>query len=168
MNISKANSGADDDQSRFEVRKQFWESLHDYLQSECPSIPDFEPRPVWTIRLPTSIRHIGIETRLGLKNHVVGIDIWFWRAESAPLWEEIRSNPNAYNDLVGEAWKFEQIKEGPRARMYLETGVDQLRNPANWPQTQEWFGGKLTAIFDELFPILREKMTLTPFSFDDA
>ncbi|MGH6827862.1 MAG: DUF262 domain-containing protein [Rhizomicrobium sp.] len=161
------NGGSDDEQHRLVVRKLFWEGLHDYLRSECPIIPDFEPRPVWTVRLPSSIRHIGIETRLGLKNHVIGIDIWFWREESTSLWEEIKAAPDAYNDLVGDVWKFEQIKEGPRARMYIEAPVEQLRNPATWPKAQEWFGKNLVAIYEKVFPVLRDKMTPEPFSFGD-
>jgi uncharacterized protein DUF262/uncharacterized protein DUF1524 len=166
VSITKS-SAADDEQSRFEVRKQFWEGLHDYLQSECPTIPGFEPRPVWTIRLPTSIRHIGIETRLGLQKKVVGIDIWFWREESASLWGEIKLQPQQYNELIGAPWSFEQIKDGPRARMFIEAPVEQVRNPATWPQAQEWFGRNLVAIYEKVFPVLREKMAPPPFTFDE-
>lgn len=157
VSLNKTDESGDE-QNRFEIRKQFWEGLHDYLQSEHPQIPDFDPRPVWTVRLPTSIKHIGIETRLGLKNHVVGIDIWFWREESSLLWQELRAAPYGYNDLAESMWQFEQIKDGPRARMYLEIPVNQLRNPSSWPVAQEWFGRNLVMIYERLFPILREKM----------
>jgi len=149
---------SDDEQTRFEVRKQFWEGLHDYLQSECPNIPDFDPRPVWTVRLPSSIRHIGIEVRLGLRIQAVGIDIWFWREESMPLWNDIRSASTEYDTVVGATWHFEQIKDRPRARMYIELPVEQLRNPSSWPVAQEWIGSKLVLAYEKLFPILREKM----------
>lgn len=152
---------SDDEQTRFEVRKQFWEGLHDYLQNECPIVPDFDPRPVWTVRLPSSIRHIGIEVRLGLRNQAVGIDIWFWREESMPLWNDIRSASTAYDVVIGDTWRFEQIKERPRARMYIELPIEQLRTPSSWPKAQEWIGSKLVLAYEKLFPILREKMEST-------
>ena len=147
------------DESRFETRRKFWEGLHDYLQTENLAIPDFEVRPVWTVRLPSSIRHVGIEARLGLRNHVVGIDIWFWREHSMPLWQEIKSAPGSYDDIVGQHWRFEQLGERPRAMMTIELLVDHIRNPGSWPDAHEWMGRKLVVIYEKLLPILRQRMT---------
>ncbi len=154
----KTQNGDDQDETRFEIRRKFWEGLHDYLQSENLAVPDFEVRPVWTVRFPSSTRHIGIETRLSLRNHVVGIDIWFWREKSMSLWSEIRSAPKAFNEIVGQDWLFEQQKDKPRANMTIELPIEQLRNPASWPAAQEWFGQKLVLIYEKLFPILRDRM----------
>jgi len=154
-----ANDGeGHDGQTRFEIRKQFWEGLSDYLQSEHPSLPRFEGRPVWTIRLPSSIRHVGIETRLGLRNHVVGIDIWFWRQESMPLWNAIRQSPETHNAAVGATWGFEQIKDKPRARIFIELPIEKLRDSSSWPTAYEWFGTKLTSIYGQLVPLLRSEL----------
>lgn len=151
-------NGNEQDESRFEVRRKFWEGLHDYLQSESLPVPDFEVRPVWTVRLPSSTRHIGIETRLGLRNQVVGIDIWFWREESMPLWHEIKASPTPYNEIVGQEWRFEQLGDRPRASMTIELPVENLRNPASWSPTHEWFGRQLALIYEKLFPLLRKRM----------
>ena len=138
--------------------KQFWEGLSDYLQSECPIVPNFEVRPVWAIRLPSSIRHIGIETRFGLRNSVIGIDLWFWRQESIPVWNKIHSTPEAYSTVIGEEWKFEQSKDRPRGRIYIELPMEHLRDASSWPPAYEWFGSKLALIYEKLFPVLRVEM----------
>jgi hypothetical protein len=152
------------DETRFEVRRKFWEGLNDCLLNDYPALPKFEAKPVWTVRLPSSIRHIGIETRLGLRNGVIGIDIWFWRDESMPLWQKIRSAPESYNELVGATWSFEQIKDRPRARMSIELPMASIRDPASWQSAYEWFGPKLALIYDKLFPVLREEMDDLPVS----
>ena len=53
----------DDDETvgRQELRQRFWNGLNDYMVAEHPELPNFEARPSWTIRLPSGIRHIGIE-----------------------------------------------------------------------------------------------------------
>jgi len=157
LQLELAQGGAAEEQTRFEIRKKFWEGLSDYLQSEHQALK-FEPRPVWTIRLASSVRHVGIETRLGLRDGVVGIDLWFWREESMPVWRKLKDAPGQVDGLVGSTWSFEQIKDRERARMSIELPMKQIRDPSAWPSAFEWLGGKLTVIYEKLVPLLREEM----------
>ena len=85
-------SDDDNELGRVELRRRFWSGLTDYLATEHPDLPDFEVRPSWTIRLPSGIRHIGIELRFSIRHRHAGIDISFWRDTSLPIWERIRVN----------------------------------------------------------------------------
>jgi hypothetical protein len=58
---------------RRELRLQFWTGLNDY-GVEYPIVPQFEARPSSMLRLPSGIRHVGFELRLGLQRRMVGID----------------------------------------------------------------------------------------------
>jgi hypothetical protein len=141
-----------------EVRQRFWTSLNDYLVLEYPELPDIEPRQSWTVRLPSGIRHVGIELRFGIRQEAVGIDVWFWRAASKPLWERIRANPAAYDALMGSTWHFEPVEGRIRARMFLDFSVPSLRNESSWTAVHEWFGRNLMLVFEKVAPNLREEM----------
>jgi hypothetical protein len=79
--------------------------------------------------LPSGIRHVGFDLRLGLRQGMVGIDIWFWRAASRPIWDRIRTAPEAYDTLIGANWNFEPVVEGrQRVRMFLDRPAEDLRN----------------------------------------
>lgn len=153
----------DDDEGpgRKELRRRFWAGLNDYLVAEHPELPDFEGRPTWTIRLPSGIRHIGFELRLGLRQGSAGIDIWFWREASFPVWDRIRAAPDAYNELVCAEWGFEQVEGRQRARMFIDRPAENLRSESSWPEVYRWLGEKLSLVYERVAARLREEMDRT-------
>ncbi|OQW62436.1 MAG: hypothetical protein BVN28_05245 [Nitrospira sp. ST-bin4] len=155
----KDETGNDDEgPGRYELRRRFWAGLSDYLVAEHPELPDFEARPSWTIRVPSGIRHIGIELRLGLRQGKAGIDVWFWREGSFPLWEGIRATPDAYNELVNTVWGFDQVEGRQRGRMFIDLPVVELRNESSWPEVYQWLGQKLSLIYERIAPKLRAEL----------
>jgi uncharacterized protein with ParB-like and HNH nuclease domain len=159
--VSRPTRDVNDDEEgpgRRELRRRFWSALNDYLIAEYPELPDFEARPNWTIRLPSGIRHIGIDLRFALRRDNVGIDVWFWREASFPLWESIRGSPEPYNALVDSTWEFEQVEGRPRARIFLEKSVEDLRKESSWPLAQKWLGEKLSMFYEHVVPKLRQEM----------
>src|SRR6266481_7428954 len=140
---------------RRELRLEFWTGLSEYLAAEHPQIPHFEPRPSWSIRLSSGIRHIGFEIRLGLRQKNVGIDVWFWRAASFPLWDRIRTAPETYNVATGASWGFEPLEGRERARMFLDRFAEDLRDESTWPQLYKWFGDYLVLLYGTIAPKLR-------------
>jgi uncharacterized protein with ParB-like and HNH nuclease domain len=157
----ETETGVDDEGSgRSELRRRFWAGLNDFLVAERPDLPSFEVRPSWTIRLPSGIRHVGIEVRLGLRHNHAGIDLWFWREASLPLWERVRVLPKPYNELVAATWSFEQVEGRPRARMFIDHPVTDIRNETLWPEIYRWIGEKLSLVFERVVPKLRDEMDL--------
>jgi hypothetical protein len=148
----------DEGPGRQELRRRFWSGLNDYLVAEHPDLPDFEARPSWTIRLPSGIRHIGIELRFSLRHDHAGIDVWFWREASLPLWERIRLAPKPYNDALNTEWEFEQVEGRPRARMFVNLTTANLRNESSWPEIYKWLGERLSLVYERVAPMLREGM----------
>jgi hypothetical protein len=142
---------------RRELRLQFWTGLNDYLAVEYPEVPQVEARPSWTLRLPSGIRHVGFELRLGLRHKIVGVDIWFWRAASRPIWDRIRTAPQTYDALVGARWSFESVDGRERARMFLDRPADDLRSDSTWPELYEWFGENVSLLYERIVPELQEK-----------
>jgi Protein of unknown function DUF262 len=149
---------ADEGPGRQELRRRFWRGLNDYLVAEHPDLPDFDARPSWTIRLPSGIRHIGFELRFSLRHNHAGIDVWFWRDASIPVWAAIRKEPAAWNALIAAVWEFDQVEGRSRARIFLNQSIRDARNEASWPEVYPWFGEKLTLLYDKAAPKLREEM----------
>jgi hypothetical protein len=147
----------DEGPGRQELRRRFWAGLNDYLLAEYPDLPEFETRPSWTIRLSSGLRHIGFEMRFGLRQLNVGIDVWFWREASLPVWERIRQAPDEYNALVGATWEFEQLDGQARARMSVSRLAD-VRSEATWPELYRWFGEELSLVYECVAPKLRAEM----------
>jgi uncharacterized protein with ParB-like and HNH nuclease domain len=143
---------------RREVRMQFWTGLNEFLAVEYPALPHIDSRPNWTIRVPSGLRHVGFELRFSLKHDIVGIDIWFWRAASRPVWERLRASPEEYDALMGESWKFEPVENRERARMFIDLTVEDLRGDSMWPQLYRWFGARLTILYGEIAPKLRQEL----------
>jgi hypothetical protein len=142
---------------RRELRLQFWTGLNDYLAVEYPQIPQVEARPDWTLRLPSGIRHVGFELRLGLRHKIVGIDVWFWRAASRPVWDRIQTAPQTYDALIGAKWSFEPIEGRERARMFLDRPAEDLRSDSTWPELDEWFGDNVSLLYGKIAPKLQEE-----------
>ena len=156
----EAESDDDDDTDepdRFEIRRRFWTGLNEFLVSKYPELPDFEGRPKWTLRLPSGVRHVGFNLRFSLRHSAVGIDVWFWREQSFPLWELICSAPGDYNELIGTKWEFERKEDKAQARMYIELLVKNLRAESSWPDTYCWFGEKLNLLYTAIAAKLREQ-----------
>ena len=145
-----------DEPGRFELERRFWNGLNEFLVSEFPELPDFEGRPNWTTRLPSGIRHLGFDLRFGLRQGNVGIDVWFWREQSLPMWDKIRNAPEEFNELLGTARGFDQIEGRARARMFVDLPVKNLRDEASWPSAS-WFGEKLNLLYTRVAPRLREE-----------
>jgi hypothetical protein len=148
----------DEAPGRRELRLSFWRGLNDYLAAEHSDLPDFEARPTWTIRLPSGLRHIGFELHFNLRHQRAGIDVWFWREASFPIWERIRQTPDEYNALIGMNWEFEQIEDRPRARMFVDLSVANLRDESCWADVYRWLGEKLSILYGRVAPKLRDAM----------
>lgn len=157
----ESDNGDDESPGRQELRRRFWRGLNDYLVAEHPDLPDFEARPSWRIRLPSGLRHIGFELRFNLRHQHAGIDVWFWREASLPVWESIRQSPEEYNALVGEEWRFEQVEGRPRARMFVNQPSTDLRNESSWADVYRWLGEKLSLVYERVAPKLRYEMDRT-------
>lgn len=152
------NAGDEEGPGRFQLRRRFWTTLNDYLVAEHPDLPDFEARTSPTMRLPSGIRHIGFELQFSLRHGHAGIDVWFWRETSLPLWERIRQSPEQYNALVDEKWSFERAEGRPRASMSINIPSDELRNESSWAAVHQWLGEKLSLVYERVGPRLREEM----------
>lgn len=143
---------------RRELRLEFWNRLNDYLSAEFPEIPHLEAKPSWNIRIASGVRHIGFDLRLGLRHSNVGIDVWFWRAASRPVWEIIRSDTASYDSAMQDTWHFESIEGREKVRMYIDRAALELRNESTWPDLHRWFGEVLERLYREVVPKLRADM----------
>lgn len=152
------NGDDDEGPGRQDLRRRFWGGLNDHLIAEFADLPDFEVRPSWTIRLPSGIRHIGFELRFSLRHQHAGIDVWFWREASFSVWERIRKSPQDYNALIGTEWEFEQVEGRPRARMFVNRSVTDMRNESSWAEVYQWLGHKLALVYELVAPKLRDEM----------
>jgi hypothetical protein len=128
------------------------------LAEVYPEMPDLSPRPFATVRLASAVRHIGVEARLSLRHDLVGLDIWFWREESFPLWEHLKGDHQEMDTLVDATWQFDQVEGKSRGRMYLDHPSPDVREAANWPKAHQWMGEKLNLVFGRIMPRLREEM----------
>jgi Protein of unknown function DUF262/Protein of unknown function (DUF1524)/Domain of unknown function (DUF4268) len=152
------NGGDEDTTGRRELRARFWRGLSDYLVSEHPELPNFEPGQSWTIRLPSGVRHIGLELRFALRQQSIAIEVWFWREASFPVWEEIRHAPGEFNSLVGAKWEFEQVEGQCRGRMSVSQVTEKVRNESSWSDLYRWLGEKLSIVYEGILPKLRRAM----------
>ena len=134
-------------------------SMTSWLRS-VPIFPILRCGRAWTIRLPSGIRHVGIELRLGLRHNQAGIDLWFWREASLPVWDRVRASPSPYDELVASTWRFEQVEGRHRARMFIDQLVADLQNETSWPEIYRWIGEKLSLVYERVVPKLREEMDL--------
>lgn len=148
----------DEGPGRRELRQLFWTALNDYFVAEHPDLPSFEARPSWTIRLPSGVRHIGIDLRFSLRHRYVGIDLWFWREASLPVWQRISASSDQFNQLLGARWEFEQVDGRSRARMFISAPIPELRKELSWPEAHRWFGEKLSLVYEKILPKLRDEM----------
>jgi uncharacterized protein with ParB-like and HNH nuclease domain len=151
-------AGESEEVGRRELRRRFWTALGEHLVAEHPELPEIEARTNWTVRLPSSIRHVGFELRFAIKQNAAGIDIWFWREASLPIWEAIRAEPKPFDDLVATEWAFEQVEGRPRARMFIEFKARSLRDEAEWPAIFRWLGEKLSVLYEQVTPRLQVEM----------
>lgn len=160
--VVRAQEPADDQDeetpARRELRRRFWTGLNEYLVAEHPELPDLEARTSASIRLPSGVRHIGFEVDFGLRDSYVGIDVHFWREPSFRVWQQIRAAPEAWNDLVGSAWEFQQPSDKQRAWMSIWRDVPDIRKDNSWPDAYRWLGERLSALYEKVAPRLREEM----------
>ena len=152
------NGGDEDTPGRRELRARFWRGLSSYLVAEHPELPSFEPGQSWTIRLPSVMRHVGLELRFALRQESVAIDVWFWREASFPVWEKISHSPDEYNSLVDANWEFEQVEGHSRGRMSITQITEAIRKEASWSDLYHWFGEKLSLVYERILPKLRSEM----------
>jgi Protein of unknown function (DUF1524)/Domain of unknown function (DUF4268) len=142
------NGGDVDTIHRRELRARFWGGLNDYLVTEHPELPNFEPTQNWTIRMSSGVRHIGLELRFALRQQSIAIDVWFWRGASFTVWEEIRQAPDEWNQLIGAQWEFEQAEGQPRGRMSITQAVEQIKKESSWSNLYSWVGDELSLIYE--------------------
>jgi uncharacterized protein with ParB-like and HNH nuclease domain len=159
--VASAPEGDDQDEEtpvRRELRRRFWTGLSDYLRAEYPELPDFETRTSAAIRLPSGVRHIGFEIYFGLRDSYVDIDVYFWREPSFRLWEKLREAPQAWNELIGGVWEFQQLGDKQRGMMSVWRDLPEIRRETHWAEAYRWFGEKLSALYGEVAPRLRDEM----------
>jgi uncharacterized protein with ParB-like and HNH nuclease domain len=151
------NSHDEESPNRRQLRERFWRGLSDYLVTEHPELPKLEPKQNSTIRLPSGVRHIGLELHFALRNRNVGIDIWFWRDASFPFWEKIKAAPDEFNGLIQTKWEFEQVEGQSRGRMSINH-VGETRKEAAWSELYSWLSDKLSLVYEQILPRLRAAM----------
>lgn len=146
----------DKETGRRELRFRFWTGLSDYLDAEYPELPKFKAETDWAIRLPSGVRYVALRLKFHLRHNNVSIEVKFWREASQRVWEEIRQAPQPYNAMVAMDWGFEVIGAGPKARMFLNRTVSDLRDEPSWDPLYQWFGEKLTLFYEGVPQRLRE------------
>jgi hypothetical protein len=149
-------SDDDDAFDKRELRLKFWTGLSERLAESEAAIPELDPRSTRAVRLPPTVRHIGTELRHVLQPKKVAIDVYFWRAASRPLWEQLRADPSEINQLTGGAWTFDQ-SDGGSAWMTLSLDA-ATEDEHSWPALYDWFVEKLQALYTHGVPMLREGM----------
>lgn len=150
--------------ARRELRRRFWVGLNDYLVAHFPELPDIEPRTSAALRVPSGVRHIGLEIWFGLREHCVGIELYFWREPSIKVWEKLQSAPQQpWNELIGESWAFEQRGEQRLHIMSVYKQVPEIRGASSWPDAYRWLGEKLSSIYERVAPRLREELERIPY-----
>ena len=108
--------------------------------------------------MPSGVRHIGLELRFALRQQSIAIDLWFWREASFPVWEQIRLAPDEYNSRVGANWQFEQVEGQSRGRMSISRVAEKIRNKSFWSDLYRWLGEKLSLVYEQIIPKLRDAM----------
>jgi hypothetical protein len=151
------NGNDEESPNRRQLRESFWRGLSDYLIAEHPELPKLEPRQSWTIRLPSGVRHIGLELRFALRDQNVGVDIWFWRDASFPLWEKIKATPEEFNGLIKGNWEFERVDGKSRGRMSINQ-AGETRKEAAWGDLYPWLSDKLSLVYGQVLPKLGAAM----------
>jgi hypothetical protein len=138
--------------------------LNDYFEAEHPELPKFEVKARPRLRVPLGLRNIGIDLRFGIRLGVAGIDLWFWRGSSLPIWHSVRASPGEYNQLINDVWVFEQLEERTRLRMFVARPIANVRDPSSWVAVYKWLGEKLAGVCDDIAAKLRSEMDndLTP------
>lgn len=147
---------------RHEVRLKFWSGLAEYLAEADSAIPRLEPRQFRNIRLPSGIRHIGVEARHMVRPGEVAVDVYFWRAASAAVWERLKDDPAEANAAINDVWGFELLAEDGRnlPRMSVSRAVDS-DDESEWPALYAWFSQKLSLLYQHVLPVLRDEMGAT-------
>lgn len=146
----------DEGPDRHELRVAFWTSLGDYLSTEHPDLPKVEVHDRPSHRLASGVRHIGIDLQFSLKYRGVGVDIWFWRKASFPIWERLSTSADLLEELLATKCEFEQTDGRSHARISVWLPVPNLRKESTWIEAQRWIGEKLSVIFEQLLPFREE------------
>jgi hypothetical protein len=154
----EVDNGDDDSPGRRELRSRFWAGLNDYLAVQCPNLPRIDTRPSWAIRLPSGVRHVTFHLHFNLRHQHTGIEVDFWKEASQRVWERIRQSPQEYHALIGTEWSFEQVASGPRGRMSISRPAADLRDPSTWADVYQWLGEKLSLLYDQVAPKLRDEI----------
>ncbi|CAG0951626.1 hypothetical protein BURK1_00226 [Burkholderiales bacterium] len=151
------DSDLDTDERR-ERRRRFWGGLSEYLKDRGWNRRLPGRYPYSTTRLSSGIEHIGYETRVRFFRERVGIDVWFWRAESMPAWEALRAQPAQIEAMMGGSWEFHRIPGREKGRMSLERPAPGIANEATWPALYEWFHAKLEVLYRSISPLIEAKI----------
>ena len=147
-------NGNEEDGSK--LRLKFWSGLLERLAESETSIPTMEPRATRAVRLPPTVRHIGTELRHVLQPRKVAIDVYFWRAASRPLWEQLRNDASELNRMTDGTWSFDQ-SEGGSAWMTLSLDA-ATDDESAWPGLYDWFVDKLGRLYTHGVPLFRQRM----------
>lgn len=148
----------DEGPGRRELRMRFWQGLSDFLSTEYPALPEVEPRKEWANRLTSGVRHVTFVMAFNLRQQYVGVDVGFWRPPAIGAWETLRDESAQPGALVGSDWHFEVVGDGSRTRMALNLPCPEIRDEASWPAAYQWLGEKLSFLYEQLAPRLREEI----------
>lgn len=143
---------------RRERRRRFWGGLSDYLKERNWHRRLPGRYPYSTSRLSSGIEHIGFETRVRFFRERVGIDVWFWRAESMPAWEALRAQPAQIDSLMGGNWEFHRIPGRDKGRMSFDRPAPGIADEETWPALYEWFHAKLKTLYGDIGPLVEAKL----------
>lgn len=147
-----------DQRQRGELRHNFWSGLADYLaveHSELWGRLGFDIRPSRSIRVSSSIKHVGLVLRCAISHNTIGIEVWFWRKAALPLFQSALASADELNELMGDPWAFEQFDTKGQASISLEKSVDNLSDPTTWGSLYPWFADRLAGYFAAIVPRLK-------------
>ena len=74
------------------------------------------------------------------------------------MWDRIREAPGQYIALIGATWDFESLDGREWACMSVERPAEDLRNDSTWFELYNWLGEKLSLLYGNVAPKLREEL----------
>lgn len=156
---------ADNGVPRHDSRLRFWQGLAAHLAATHPELPSFDPRTQQTIRLRSTVMHIGVELRRQLRPSEIAIDIYFWREAVFPTWQSLQDEKAQIDGLIDDHWNFGRPVKDDQPRWMSVTLTPQSDDESEWPSLFGWLGQKLSQVYALVLPCVRDEIgVLSPGS----